>query len=1076
MARLPFPLNLGKVDLSKNQQVRFLELIYDNQSVFSLGDEDLGLCDRLKHTIPTTTDKPVYLPHRTIPVQLQAEVRKCLDTWLKQGIIRPSRSPYASQVVIVRKKSGEIRLCIDFRALNAITIRDSFPLPRIEEALQAVKAAVWFTSFDLAQGYLQLAMDEADIHKTAFRAGSSGLYEFTRMPFGLSNAGASFCRLMEMCLGDQQYLTLLFYLDDICVFSSSVDEMLDRIALVFGRLKEFNLKIKPKKSFFFQSSVLFLGHQLSKDGILPNPEKVNKVKDWPIPKNAKEVHSFLGLASYYRRFIPQFSKWASPMHDLIRPIATTKKRAPRIKLPPLAPNLPKFVWTAEHQGSFDKLKEALTSAPILAYPNYSRKFVLETDASLKGLGAVLTQEDDDGNFRVISYASRTLKPYERSMRNYSSAKLELLALKWAVCEKFKDYLIGSRFTVLTDNNPLTYVHTSRLGASQIRWLSDLALFDFEIKYRAGKSNQAADALSRRPSNPDSQSESSDDDEEWDTISYGMVCQILDHHLDSTKLPYNLRCEVQTNLTEVSVANQSLGFTHADLINVQVREVKLFDTILPKQLADYQKRDPQLAPVYEYVASQTKPKLSAIYRIKSKSVRRLLLQYDRLSLIRGVLHRRTFQGDDESQQIILPHCLRNQILSALHDNHGHQSLQRVIDLLRERVYWPSMFVDAERWVSQCERCLISKGDYYEPKTVQGSLVSNQPLELLCIDFTKADVAKGGKENILVLTDAFSKYSQAFVTPNQKSLTVAKVLVEKWFNVFGIPARIHSDQGRSFDNEIISNLCKMYGIRQSTTTPYNPHGNSQCERFNRTLFGLMRSLDKVQKPYWPNYLSALVFSYNATLHSATGYQPYELMFGRKAPTPCDNWLGLGNYKTAEFKTKTGWLNEQLNALLHANKQALKGIQRSTKRNKDWNSGKDLLIPVGNHVLLRDHPEGRNKIQDRYKTDVYVVVGHHQEEPNVYYIQLLNSSKPGQPKVVNRRQLFDLKRSAPPSTVSLDIDGFSPIPSFLDRKHHIISSPHVGDHNSDRVSHHYSTRLKCKTATTVNSGVVETIITHL
>ena len=288
----------------------------------------------------------------------------------------------------------------------------------------------------------------------------------------------------------------------------------------------------------------------------------------------------------------------------------------------------------------------------------------------------------------------------------------------------------------------------------------------------------------------------------------------------------------------------------------------------------------------------------------------------------------------------------------------------------------MFVDAERWVFQCERCLISKGDYNEPKTVQGSLVSNQPMELLCINFTKADVAKGGKENILVLTDAFSKYSQAFVTPNQKSLTVAKVLVEKWFNVFGIPARIHSDQGRSFDNEIISSLCKMYGIRQSTTTPYNPRGNSQCEWFNRTLFSLKRSLDKVQKPNWPNYLSALVFSYNTTLHSMTGYQPYKLMFGCKAPMPCDNWLGLGNYKTAEFKTKTGWLNEQLNALLHANKQG--STQCTTQCNRDWNSGKDLLIPVENHVLLRDHPEGHNKIQDRYKTDMYVVVGHHQEEP--------------------------------------------------------------------------------------------------
>ena len=217
----------------------------------------------------------------------------------------------------------------------------------------------------------------------------------------------------------------------------------------------------------------------------------------------------------------------------------------------------------------------ITSAPILAYPDYSKKFVLETDASLKGLGTVLTQEDDDGNFRVISYASHTLKPYERSMRNYSSAKLELLGLKWAVCEKFKDYLIGSQFTILADNNPLTYVHTSCLGASQIRWLSDLALFDFEIKYRAGKSKQAADVLSRHPSNPDSQSESSDDDEEWDTVCYGMVCQILDHHLDSTKFPYNLRHEVQTNLMEVSVANQSLGLSHADLINVQVCKVKLF---------------------------------------------------------------------------------------------------------------------------------------------------------------------------------------------------------------------------------------------------------------------------------------------------------------------------------------------------------------------------------------------------------------------------------------------------------------------------------------------------------------------
>ena len=176
-------------------------------------------------------------------------------------------------MVIVRKKTGEICLCIDFRKLNAISIRDSFPLPRIEEALQAVQAAIWFSSFDLAQGYLQMAMEEEDIQKTAFRAGSSGLYEFTRMPFELTNAGASFCRLMEMCIGDQQYITLLFYLDDIYVFVETADQMLDRIQLVFNRLKEFSLKIKPKKSHFFQAKVDFLGLILSKNGVSPNPEK-----------------------------------------------------------------------------------------------------------------------------------------------------------------------------------------------------------------------------------------------------------------------------------------------------------------------------------------------------------------------------------------------------------------------------------------------------------------------------------------------------------------------------------------------------------------------------------------------------------------------------------------------------------------------------------------------------------------------------------------------------------------------------------------------------------------------------------
>ena len=500
---LPFQLNLGnEAKLTHVQQSWFIDLIYDHPEVFSLHDDDLRFCDWIKHTIPMTMDKPVYLAHCTIPPQLQGEVHKCLDTWLQQGIIRPSQSPYASQVVIVQKKTGEIHLCVDYWKLNSITVRDAFPLSRIDEALQAVHSSNWFSSFDLAQGYLQLAMKESNIKKTAFRAGSMGLHGFPHMPFRLSNAGSSFCCLMGQCLGDQQFVTLLLYLDDICIFALTIDDMLDRIHQVFNRLKKFNLKIKPKKCQFFSTSVLFLGHILLAKGISANPDKVDKVKTWPVPKNIKEVQSFLGLASYYRHFILHFAKKAWCLHELVGP--TTSKPPKRTKarnketqaaesiLTDLEPKI--FEWTIEHQEVFDALKEALCTAPALGYPNFNREFILEIDASLKGLGTILSQQQKDGSIHVIAYASWSLCPSERSMCNYSSAKLELLVLKWAATEKFWDYLLGSQFQVYTDNNLLAYVQESKLGALQIWWLSELALFDFTTKNQTDHSNRAANAL------------------------------------------------------------------------------------------------------------------------------------------------------------------------------------------------------------------------------------------------------------------------------------------------------------------------------------------------------------------------------------------------------------------------------------------------------------------------------------------------------------------------------------------------------------------------------------------------------
>ena len=675
-----------------------------------------------------------------------------------------------------------------------------------------MEAAVWFTSFDLAQGYLQMAMEEADIPKTAFRVGSSGLFEFTRMPFGLTNARASFCRLMEMVIGDQQFVTLLFYLDDIYIFANSADQMLDRIELVFSRLKQYQLKIKPKKSFFFQTEVSFLGHVLSAKGISPNPEKVDKVWDWPIPKTSKEVNSFIGLASYY--CIPNFTKWSKPLNALIMPPAHQAKvcRGEMKKS-----ELTKFMWSKECQEGFDALKHALTTAPVLAYPDYTQPFILETDASLKGLGAVLSQKGKDGEVRVIAYASRSLRPSERSMHDYSSAKIELMALKWSVCEKFKDYLLGSKFTVFTDNNPLVYVKTSKLDTAQIRWLSELALYNFDIVYRTGHSNLVADVLSRRPEAEGenyNQTCSDNDDEEWQAISYSTICEELQGIIGGVKVEHSLRERIQV---VQSAEDDIYGSCKTEVV---AGMVDVFHQVPSTTMAEHQAKDNQLAPVLEWVQKGKQPTKAAIYQVCSKNTRQLMYQFHRLILKDGVLHRLYIHNDVEYHQLVLPQRYHKKILQSLHNDLGHQGIDRTLDLLRERVYWPTMTQDASSWVKQCRRCQVAKGNYNIPKPKYGHLIAHNPLDLVCLDFTKVDPSKGGKENVLVMTDAFTKFSVAVTTNNQQALTVAKALVERWFHVYGIPSCIHSDQGKSFDNKIIDALCKMYGVERTMTSPYNP----------------------------------------------------------------------------------------------------------------------------------------------------------------------------------------------------------------------------------------------------------------
>ena len=384
-------------------------------------------------------------------------------------------------------------------------------------------------------------------------------------------------------------MTLLLYLDDICVFVASIDEMLDQIELVFSRLKEFNLKIKPKKCHFFQCSVVFLGYVLSADGISANPEKVDTVKNWPVPMSAKELHSFLGLASYYCCFIPKFAPIAKCLHDLVGPTNVKRKTKKEPEAIAITDSDKKFNQTDKHQEVFDLLKTCLRSAPVLGYPDFSRPFDLETDALVQGLGAVWSQRDENGKSRVITYASRSLQPNERTMQNYSSAKLELLALKWAVTDKFRDYLLGSQFPAYTDNNPLAYVKESKLGVAQIRWLSELVLFDFYIKYRIGKSNQAADALSHDPKSSVDMSSDRGSKEEYETISYEVISDDLTEVIEGIKIPIELKNEIQKSIHEEP---------KGESVNIQGTStmVDVLSKVSPEMMRQAQEEDLEISKV------------------------------------------------------------------------------------------------------------------------------------------------------------------------------------------------------------------------------------------------------------------------------------------------------------------------------------------------------------------------------------------------------------------------------------------------------------------------------------------------
>jgi predicted aspartyl protease len=469
-------VDLSESVLNNEQKFKVEELLLKYRHVFANTDSELGRTSAIKHKIDTGDNPPCRArPYRVGPVQRKI-IEEKIDEMLEQGIISESNSEYASPIVLVKKSDSSWRFCIDFRALNKITRRDSYSIPRIDDTLDALGTSQpkFFSTLDLRSGYWQVELDGHESKaKTAFIS-HRGLHEFNVMPFGLHNAPATFQRLMESVLRNMNWKFLLVYIDDIVIFSNSFEQHLEHLEQVLKTLGEANLTLKPTKCKLFRDQLVFLGFKVSEKGISVDEDKTKAILEFPVPRNLKQLRSYLGVTGFYRKFIKDYAKIANPLHKLLRKDV-------------------KFEWGKEQQNAFDKLKEKLTNPPILNFPDFSKQFILCCDCSNTALGIVLAQEKD-GKECVIAYGGRDLTPAEQV---YSTTEKEALSVICAI-KKWRLYLLGQKFKVITDHSAVRYIMNIKDPIGRLaRWIMFLQQYDMEIIHRPGRAHNNADGLSRR---------------------------------------------------------------------------------------------------------------------------------------------------------------------------------------------------------------------------------------------------------------------------------------------------------------------------------------------------------------------------------------------------------------------------------------------------------------------------------------------------------------------------------------------------------------------------------------------------
>lgn len=770
------------------------------------------------------TKSPTY---RMTPKML-AETRRQLTELLDKGQIRPSSSPFAAPILFVGKKdSDELRMCVDYRRLNKITVKDSYPIPRIDQLIDVLHGAEKFTKLDLASAFNQIPVAPEDIQKTAFTT-RYGQFEFLVLPFGLCNAPATCMRYMQHVLGDYLDKFVIVYMDDLCIFSDAKSHA-DCVEKVLKRLDEANLKLKREKCTFGADSVSYLGHIISADGVSMDPSKIKAIVDWPVPKSVADVRSFLGLIGYYRKFLVSFGELSAPLVEL------TKKES-------------KWAWDATHRRSFNALKEGLTTAPTLMIPDTSpgNSFVIHIDASDYAVGAVLLQDQGHG-LQPCAYYSKKLNP---AQRNYSVGDKEMLAMKLALLE-YKIYVEGLPTVMCTDhrNNvdlltrPVDKVASRRI-ARVIEFMQQFSP-NLTLAYIKGEENMA-DAPSRRP---DFQEDDEDGDEKKGAATekgVHPISQFFKRPVEQAKQLHESARVTREDLLDPWDPTQLLPAIRCNVLRVVPGG-------LERDIIAAYGRDPN----YRRDRRHTNPFLQLVDRAPGQQ----LYRHDG----------RIAVPDDED--------IKKRILHLCHDGQAHIGAAKVKAAVGLRFWWPNMATDVDSYVGSCADCHRAKSFTQNP---YGHLMSirtpKHNFEVITMDFLSAESRSRGNDCIFVVVDKRSKYLIAYATvTTATSLAVTQILQREVFDKFGVPKEIICDNDIRFTSAEFKDFCEDLGITLRFTTVAHPQANGQTERGNRTIKDLLSATTKYPSQ-WRDRLQRVIRAYNGSKNASTGVSPYLLVHGR------------------------------------------------------------------------------------------------------------------------------------------------------------------------------------------------------